>query len=284
MTMNEISIVIFAEPRSPLRRWLEAAQNEGFRLLEATQLSHASCELVITNRLQRDDWPEPLRLAQLRGDVGVVQIGGRTGGDVLLPGDCTERELLLTCRLLSEIVRLRRRLRKRRGNEKTLRRLAFEDALTGLANRRCWERELAAMAQAAGADQTLIVALLDVDQFKQLNDGEGHPVADRALAAAADALRGAVRHGDFVARIGGDEFGLLLIDASAHAAAAIVERIRENAGAAARGCSQSPLTLSAGLAAGPTGRVLALVDAADAALRQAKQDGRNRTVARNLQP
>jgi diguanylate cyclase (GGDEF)-like protein len=119
---------------------------------------------------------------------------------------------------------------------------------------------------------------LDVDNFKILNDRCGHPAADQALVAAGRALRQCLRGGDLVARIGGDEFGLLLQDVQPENAVPVVERLRAIVGKALSETSGSPVTASAGLAVGSASRVTALVPIADQALREAKNAGRDRTM------
>jgi len=90
-------------------------------------------------------------------------------------------------------------------------RLAKTDALTGLPNRRAWEDALAtAFAAARRSDRAVCVAVIDLDNFKALNDRHGHPYGDRVLAACAAAWSAELRPGDLLARLGGEEFGLLL--------------------------------------------------------------------------
>ncbi len=100
-----------------------------------------------------------------------------------------------------------------------LRELALHDPLTGLPNRRAWHHRLELERErAARTGFPLTVAILDLDDFKAINDRGGHAAGDRTLVVAATAWRGAIRRGgDLLARIGGDEFGLLApgIDAPA---------------------------------------------------------------------
>lgn len=102
---------------------------------------------------------------------------------------------------------------------------ARHDPLTGLANRRAWEERLPlALAVAQRTGRPLSVAVLDLDGFKAYNDAHGHPAGDRLLARAAAAWSGEIREVDLLARIGGDEFGLLLPDAPVAAAQTVVAR------------------------------------------------------------
>jgi GGDEF domain-containing protein len=88
---------------------------------------------------------------------------------------------------------------------------ALTDALTGLPNRRAWDRQL---RQLSAAGQPSGVGMLDLDHFKQFNDTHGHPVGDRLLKETAAAWRDQLCVGDILARIGGEEFGLLLLGAT----------------------------------------------------------------------
>lgn len=116
-----------------------------------------------------------------------------------------------------------------RARQEELERLAYEDGLTGLANRVEFERRLAAATrQAAARDARVAVVFIDLDGFKPLNDTYGHQAGDDVLMTVARRLRQAVRPADVAARVGGDEFTALLTDvatpADAHGTA---ERLRE---------------------------------------------------------
>jgi diguanylate cyclase (GGDEF)-like protein len=114
----------------------------------------------------------------------------------------------------------------------------------------------------------LVIAILDFDHFKQFNDTHGHPAGDRLLKVSASAWRDELRTGDFLARIGGEEFGVLL-DCDLNDAADVVERLRSQV-ADGRTCS-------AGIAMRRVGENLeGVVARADHALYEAKSQGRNR--------
>ena len=212
--------------------------------------------------------------------MGVIQVGGDGPADVRLSGHATAEELQLACRLLAEVVRLRRLQRQARETHRELARAALTDPLTGLANRRAWDQELARrLTEAAGGRPTrLCLAVLDLDQFKEINDTLGHAAGDRVLQAVGRSLQKHLRHGDFVARLGGDEFGLLLWVPGEAEAAAIVERVRSRVAEAVGDNDAVKITASAGFAL--SGEVLgadtceSLFLAADAALIAAKRGGR----------
>jgi len=115
----------------------------------------------------------------------------------------------------------------RAGELQRAQRLALTDALTGLANRRslhdALRRELARLRRSR---RPLAMLLVDIDGFKAINDQLGHLRGDQALQLLARCMRRATREGDIVARIGGDEFALVLPETTAREARAIGERIR----------------------------------------------------------
>jgi diguanylate cyclase (GGDEF)-like protein len=109
------------------------------------------------------------------------------------------------------IKRLRRQLAEKQHHSMILRELAMIDALTGLYNRRFAEQRLVAeVARSARKGHPLTVVLLDLDEFKHINDTYGHPAGDLALQEFAAALNRAIRGGDLAVRMGGDEFLLIL--------------------------------------------------------------------------
>jgi diguanylate cyclase (GGDEF)-like protein len=143
---------------------------------------------------------------------------------------------------------------------------AQTDGLTGLPNRRSWEAHL---TRIAGHGEPLAIAILDLDHFKEFNDSYGHPAGDRLLKETAAAWRDQLRSGDFVARIGGEEFGLLLPNCDLNTATEVVDRLRRSV--------THQRTCSAGLTAQAPGESTAsAIDRADQALYQAKAKGRDR--------
>ena len=157
---------------------------------------------------------------------------------------------------------------------------ARTDPLTGLQNRRGFEESFGAEVECARREGgSLTVLLGDLDNFKSLNDHNGHPAGDAALVRVGQLLIAALRRPDPVARTGGEEFALILPGAAGETAWGIAERLRTDVEAAFRGQSV-PLTISLGMAQFPQhGQTAdALLDAADQALYAAKRLGRNRSV------
>ena len=110
-----------------------------------------------------------------------------------------------------EAVAIIRDITERKNSERTIRQLAYHDALTGLPNRTLFEDRLTvAVAQARRAGEALAVMFLDLDRFKLVNDTLGHGAGDKLLTMVGDEISGLLRDGDTVARVGGDEFTLLL--------------------------------------------------------------------------
>lgn len=146
--------------------------------------------------------------------------------------------------------------------------LASTDALTGLPNRRAWDARL---REALLTGAPTMLAMLDFDRFKEYNDSQGHPAGDRLLRETAAAWREELRSGDFLARVGGEEFALLLPETGAGDAAAVVERLR--------GRVPYGQTCSAGVVArGPGESADSLMGRADEALYEAKAGGRDRVA------
>jgi diguanylate cyclase (GGDEF)-like protein len=165
-------------------------------------------------------------------------------------------------------------------HRRQLLRLAIEDGLTGLPNRRrTAQLASAALAAAGSAQRPLTVALIDLDRFKMINDRGGHAAGDLALREFARIGRECIRSGDILGRWGGEEFLLVLPDTTLDTALASVDRLRARASAIAlpRECAGLRVSMSAGLAAsGADVRTLdEIIARADAALYEAKNSGRD---------
>lgn len=121
-----------------------------------------------------------------------------------------------------------------------VRTLADTDGLTGLRNRRAWDAELVReLANAERSGEPLSVMIIDIDGLKAVNDREGHQGGDRLLKEAAAAFSSAVRSGDLVARIGGDEFGVLLRACTIEGAQTSLDRLLNATDVAfCAGCAQ----------------------------------------------
>jgi diguanylate cyclase (GGDEF)-like protein len=150
--------------------------------------------------------------------------------------------------------------------------LAHTDALTGLANRRAWEIELRrGLARARRTSEPVSVALVDIDSFKAVNDAHGHPGGDSLLIDIARNWSGMLRPDDVLARIGGDEFGVLMPDCTEVGAAEVITRLRSR--------MPGPYSCSVGVATwNQTELADRLMVRADDALYDAKRHGQQRAV------
>ena len=160
-------------------------------------------------------------------------------------------------------------------------RAAHQDPLTGVANRRGFDETAGVIWQRVTAhDRPLSALMLDIDHFKQINDTHGHAVGDRVLRKVAAVIAAEHRGRDLIARVGGEEFVVLLEGCELHEALTVAERHRRAIGQAGKSMKSlnAHLTVSIGVAARGEAhlKVEDLVSDADQALYQAKEEGRNR--------
>jgi diguanylate cyclase (GGDEF)-like protein len=159
-------------------------------------------------------------------------------------------------------------------HNKRLEELAHRDPLTGLANHRHFQEMLGReldLARELGRSATVV--LIDIDDFKRINESRGHPFGDEVLRAAATSLSAAMRNLGVVARVGGDEFGIILPDADGGRAVALADACRSAIEAA--GAVPGSLRCSAGVACFPADARTpgALIQLANGALTWAKDSG-----------
>jgi two-component system cell cycle response regulator len=270
---------------------------------EAQDMLDARVEIIILSLSMTDD--DPLRLvSQWRANENFRQLpillladegelprlakGLDLGANDYLIRPVDRNELL--ARVRNQVRRKRLQMRLHENYRRSLS-LALTDELTGLYNRRYvvahLEELIARMGSDAGYDTSLM--MFDVDHFKAVNDQFGHPAGDDALRQLADrALRG-VRSIDLVARLGGEEFVVVMPETDLQAATMVAERLRQSVAAEpffihAVG-ERRPITISIGVAvAAPGDSVDTLLQRADDALYEAKNGGRNKVVAQKSPP
>jgi len=219
---------------------------------EADQAKLRNSELEHRNALQQAELASTARVRQWQ----VVALG------------LSLAVIALLCLFIARQVRAGRRMRD----------LAMTDELTRLPNRRHF-MAVAREAFTNGRGTAVTLAAIDIDHFKRINDTGGHAVGDVVLQRVAHALRVALRPGDLIGRIGGEEFMVLLRGAAREDAIAAAQRLREavqaiDCGDLPRGIATS---ISVGVAERHEGENLDVVcQRADTALYQAKQNGRNR--------
>ena len=162
--------------------------------------------------------------------------------------------------------------------------LSSRDGLTGLANRRNFENAIARESdRVARSGEPALLLMLDIDHFKRINDHHGHVAGDLVIKAVADALNATVRPMDLVARIGGEEFAIILPNCPPAFGSAVAERIRarvESQAIPLVGGQQLGCTISIGGAYAPQwvrSTPAVWMERADLQLYRAKSEGRNRT-------
>jgi len=164
-----------------------------------------------------------------------------------------------------------RSLERLRKEHEQVAHTAETDAVTEVPNRRAFDRLVEAM-KGSGDDRRAAVLVVDLDKFKAVNDAQGHAAGDRVLQAVAAVLTTEIREGDLVARLGGDEFGVLLPGARGVMAQTVARRMVD----AIDALDDCVITVSVGVASGPTSGVLTTWHAADQAMYVAKRAGGNR--------
>jgi len=301
---SPLRILIQSRREAAARRWAEMLREPGVEVWlgpEDTPPGGRPDVVLADARIETEtgtigrDGPGGAAVVEIGpgGEEGEAELSGAPRPDLVLPDDVTGRELRLVCRLLGRIAALRRRHRREARLRRRLAEEASTDPLTGLPNRRAWDEVLGERLESrlgpAGPScpALLCVAIVDLDHFKPINDTHGHATGDAVLRTAAGALREGLRPDDFVARLGGDEFALLIEVPDAASAATVVGRVRRRIPAELSAAGQPVVTASAGYqlvphldqTRGKTPTPEDLFTAADAALRQAKQQGRDRTIA-----
>ena len=210
-------------------------------------------------------------------DVGTAVAGMRRGvhdylvepvadGEVLIRVEAAARTKELQQELVAQGTRLEALLR--------------EDALTGLSNRRAILTQLGGMVSGARRHaHPLSIAIVDLDNFKRINDRHGHHTGDEVLVAGVHAMRAHLRAEDQLGRLGGEEFLVLLPDTGALAAARVAEKLRAEVASAP---TPVAVTVSVGVATWVDESPHELLRRADEALYAAKHAGRDQVVAATL--
>jgi diguanylate cyclase (GGDEF)-like protein len=248
---------------------------------EVTLAKAPTGDAVVDAYLAANDLRDAI-IAPLRGDgqsIGLVIVGNRVGGATF---DAEDSRLFATLANHASIAlengRLEQSLSQLRELETQLKKLAFHDPLTGLANRSLFaERVAAALATERADGHDCAVLFVDLDDFKTINDTLGHAAGDRLLCAVAERLVDCVRPDDTAARLGGDEFAVLLDDV---ADTAEVERVATRITEALRtpvvfAGQEVTVGASVGIAPGASARSAdELLGNADLAMYIAKSEGK----------
>ncbi len=269
---NDCYVILAKDGPSALER--VAAETVNLILLDASMPGMDGYEVL-----------RRLKANSVTADIGVIFITSQTDeedeerGLLLGAADYVAkpiRPLIVRARVLNHL--------KLAAQREELQRLSLQDSLTGIANRRCFDEELARAWRESPFSSSLGLAMIDVDHFKQYNDHYGHAAGDAALRRVARVLAEATEQSSgVVARYGGEEFALLLTDAAK--LETTLEAVRANIIALRiaheLSTADTCLTVSCGGAAtspGRRGQPEELLSRADKALYTAKRSGRNRVV------
>ena len=206
----------------------------------------------------------------LADDRVVGTVCGASRRAVLLPEETVEVVALvataLTHQFRAEVEVTRQRDRAERAEV-----LALTDELTGLANRRSFIARLEEeLARAGRHDSGIALVLIDVDDFKSVNDGNGHAAGDQVLSILGAILKDRARVEDVAARIGGDEFALILVGSGSGEASAVAGRVEQRF-AAATTAAGLPASISTGISSNEASALRDLAAEADRALYVRKQ-------------
>jgi len=247
--------------------------------------------LAVAGELKSDPGTQAIPILMLTAcrDVDTKVKAFSTGADdyITKPFEVEEVEArirsMLKKRLL--LVGMESTIQELTDTNQELEQLLMVDEKTGLYNFREFRRRLREeWARASRYNTSLSLVFLDIDDFKKLNDTLGHPAGDRVLAEFATLVVGGARANDFAARYGGEEFSIILPHTVAEMAVRVAERIRRAVEEFLFDEDETPtrITVSAGVATYPSTRgvdsVDELVRAADVALYQAKDQGKNCVV------
>ncbi len=274
--------ILYVNPAMCELTGLDPEELEGFEAADRLQrfLEHDDFLEVAQNMMasMRDEPNETVPRRITRGDgterwVHIVS-------SALAPGTCGDAALLVVMRDITSLKRVELELREQRDALNQARKhLVEHDSLTDLPNRRLFvERLSQALAQLRRSQDTVAVAVLDLDRFKMLNDSLGHATGDRILREVASRLQRELREGDIVGRLGTDEFGIALVGIDrAEDAGVVVQRRLMGALAPSFDVGGQPVVVTSSvgitLASDQGSGATKLIEDAYAALGRAKQLG-----------
>lgn len=271
-------------PTETCARAIERALGEEFDLviISLALLDEDGLRLCSQLRSNERTRQVPILLMADDGDLNRVAKGLELGANDYLMKPLDRNELL--ARVRTQVRRRRYQDRLRANYEQSLS-MALTDSLTGVFNRRYVSAHLPRLLErAVDSNKPVSVLMFDIDHFKVVNDTYGHDVGDEVLKEVANRASRNLRTFDLVARMGGEEFLVILPDTDSEAAALVAERLRERIGdqpfKVGHEVGALTVTVSIGYTIGGAPGDLAevLIKRADDALYQAKRTGRNRVV------
>ena len=266
------------------RAW-EILQHRHFSLILTDWVMPKLDGLGLCEKIRAAKFPEYTYIILLTGYTNKTEVtrGLEAGADDYISKPADSGELLARLQVGHRILEMQAHLKMQ---QRQLEELASIDGLTGVLNRRALEARLTeAHSQARRRVHPMSLALLDLDRFKLVNDTHGHQAGDCVLQNVATRVKKVIRNYDSVGRYGGEEFMVLLTDASQRDAMAAAERIRNVIGAKPVEFEGQciPVTTSIGVATCLSPwqhQVAEIISVADGALYEAKHAGRNRVVVR----
>lgn len=263
---------------------LDMALAEDFDLIivSLTLLNEDGLRLCSQLRSHEKTRQTPVLLIADEDDMDRIAKGLELGANDYLLKPIDRNELL--ARVRTQVRRRRYHERLRSNYEQSLS-LALTDSLTGVFNRRYVTAHLPRLLERSGDSQKPVSCLMfDIDHFKAVNDTYGHAVGDEVLKEIANRTNRNLRNFDLVARLGGEEFVVVMPDSDGQCAAAVAERLRRRiceepfVVSAPVGSVDVSISIGIAVAEHPGEMAEGLIKRADDALYEAKRTGRNRTV------
>lgn len=252
------------------------SENVHMTLLQVVRQIHPDDRKSTWNYLRKQIQSES---SNFRKDIRIYRDGQYIWNDVIAKISVNETGIL---KALSGIIV---EIPGRKAEEQKLLHRATIDALTGIANRGTFDNYFSGIVQGYGEEsKPFSLLLLDVDHFKKINDTWGHSIGDMALKHITSILQNTLRDGDFLARVGGEEFAMLLHDSHLDVAESVAERIRHNIETSPLKTRHGRVSITVSIGAVSVSSVphssthADMYQRADEVLYQAKRGGRNRVV------
>ncbi|NKB53563.1 MAG: PleD family two-component system response regulator [Rhizobiaceae bacterium] len=278
---REHEVVVITNPQEALFR----AADENFDLVIVSLAIENFDALRLCSQMRSIDRTRmiPMLLVTQEGDEAALLRGIDLGVNdyVSRPVETSE----LQARVRTQVKRKRLNDRLRNSVQQTME-MAIKDALTGLNNRRYFDRHMQNLFnKAVVADKALSLVVIDIDHFKQVNDTYGHQAGDDVLKTFAQRLLKNIRGKDLACRFGGEEFVIAMPETDQELAFVVADRIRREISAhpilVANGSIQIAITVSAGVATcfGDQDSIEQMLKRSDDALYEAKRNGRNQVIA-----
>lgn len=287
--LNNVPIEIYLKDQQGRIRFYNRKLAKRFGIGETDWINKTSMELWDRQTAQQIMHEDASVLRHGKAHESYVEIheaGGRHSfwKSIKVPCRSMNGEMVLACCSVDITEQMEREQRLQEVQDqleeanRKLSSLSLTDALTGLWNRRAFDARLeTSLVESQLRHQSLALVMLDVDNFKALNDTFGHPYGDQTLKNIANVIQRAKRAEDLACRVGGEEFAILMPNSNAEGARSLCDRLLKAMNSFA--WENDPVTFSMGIALAHSGSTAdEIVDRADAALYRAKREGKNRFV------